>query len=259
MFKKLMGITLSALLIVGCTAQAPATTEDPTPAPQEVTVPTEVKVSQGLGKSVMFRNGPGKDSKDVPVYSFNYVYADATFDEEGRIINVFVDALEVSTPNYDGATMPHFSGWPGTEGYNVTDHATEEVSGVSENTEETIAEEVNNWQTKRERGADYGMNPKLEWNKQMDNYQEFFKGKTVAEIEEWFAKYGSDVNGRPVNPDSPRDEDKAKVDALSAEEKAMLADVRSGATMSLNDGHGNIIAAIKDAYENRVEVVIPVK
>jgi len=28
--------------------------------------------------------------------------------------------------------------------------------------------------------------------------------------------------------------------------------------MSVNDAHGDIIAAIKDAYANRVEVIIPI-
>ena len=34
----------------------------------------------------------------------------------------------------------------------------------------------------------------------------------------------------------------------------MLADVTSSATMSLNDSHGDILSAIKDAYENRIDV-----
>jgi hypothetical protein len=31
----------------------------------------------------------------------------------------------------------------------------------------------------------------------------------------------------------------------------MLVDVRTGATMSLNDGHGPYLAALKSAWENR--------
>lgn len=250
--KRIFVVLFTILLLVGCTAQAPVST------PEAPTLPTEVKVYQGLGKSVMFRVGPGKDAEDVQVYSFNYVYADATFDEQGKIINVYVDALEVSTPNYDGASMPHFSGWPGTEGYNVVDHDTHAVIGLSTNDVDTIKAEVNGWQTKRERGENYGMNPKNDWHKQMDFFQEFFKGKTVAEIEEWFTKYASDRNGRPLNPATTNEEDKAKVSKLSDAEKSMLADVITGATMSLNDSHGDLIAAIKNAYQNRVEVVIPI-
>ena len=103
------------------------------------------KFYQGLGKSSNFRVGPGKDSKNTPVYSFNYVTASGVFDEEGKIISLKVDALEVSTPNYDGSSMPHFSGWPNTQGYNITDHESGEVTSVSSNTVENISKEVNEW------------------------------------------------------------------------------------------------------------------
>lgn len=217
----------------------------------------ETKVYQGLGKSANFRVGPGKDSKGVDVYSLNYVTASGLFDENGRIINIVVDALEVSTPNYDGASMPHFSGWPGTPGYNVTDHESGKVTGTSENTVENITAEVNGWKTKRERGKDYGMNPRNEWDKQMNFYQEFFKGKTVDEIEAWFSKSTSDINGRPLKEKSKNEKDKEKFNKLSDTEKKELVDVVAGATMSIKDSHGDILGAIKNAYENRVEVALP--
>ncbi|WP_255492205.1 FMN-binding protein [Cetobacterium sp. 2A] len=219
----------------------------------------EAQVYQGLGKSANFRVGPGKDNKDVPVYSFNYVTAAGIFDKDGKIINIIVDGLEVSTPNYDGESMPHFSGWPGTPGYNVADHKTGEVSGVSENNVEFIIDEVSNWKTKRERGKDYGMNPRLEWHTQMDNFQKFFKGKTVAEVEEWFKKYTSDINGRPLKMKNKDIKDQQKYDKLNDTEKKELTDLVAGATMSIKDSHGDILGAIKNAYENRVEVNIPVK
>lgn len=214
------------------------------------------KLYQGLGKSSNFRVGPGKDSKGVDVYSINYVTASGVFDEEGRIVNLRVDALEVSTPNYDGASMPHFSGWPNTQGYNVTDHESGEVVSISSNTVENISKEVGEWKTKRERGAAYGMNPRNEWDKQMDFYENYFRGKTVAEIEEWFAKYTSDVNGRPLKARSRNEQDKIKYEKLSEKEKADLVDIVAGATMSLKDNHGDILGAIKDAYDNRVEFII---
>ena len=217
----------------------------------------ETKLYQGLGKTANLRVGPGKDSKEVNVYSLNYVTASGLFDEKGRIVNIVVDALELSTPNYDGSSMPHFSGWPGTMGYNVTDHDSGKVVGVSENTIENITAEVNGWKTKRERGKDYGMNPRNEWDKQMDFFQEFFKGKTVAEIEAWFAKSASDVNGRPLKEKSKNEKDKEKYSKLSDSEKKELVDVVAGATMSLRDSHGDIIGAIKNAYDNRVEVKLP--
>ena len=138
------------------------------------------KLYQGLGKSSNFRVGPGKDNKGVQVYSLNYVTAAAIFDEKGKIVNVYVDILELLTPNYPGESAPHFSGWPNTEGYNVVDHKTGEVIGLSTNTVESATKEIENWITKRERGKGYGMN----WTEQMDFFQEFFKGKTVAELEE---------------------------------------------------------------------------
>lgn len=214
------------------------------------------KLYQGLGKSSNFRVGPGKDSKGVDVYSINYVTASGVFDEEGRIVNLRVDALEVSTPNYDGASMPHFSGWPNTQGYNVTDHESGEVVSISSNTVENISKEVGEWKTKRERGTAYGMNPRNEWDKQMNFYENYFRGKTVAEIEEWFAKYTSDVNGRPLKARSRNEQDKIKYEKLSEKEKADLVDIVAGATMSLKDNHGDILGAIKDAYDNRVEFII---
>ncbi|MDF2592007.1 MAG: FMN-binding protein, partial [Clostridia bacterium] len=42
-------------------------------------------------------------------------------------------------------------------------------------------------------------------------------------------------------------------------EKAALADVVAGATMSISDAHGDFLGALENAYANRVEVVIPVK
>ncbi|WP_191090546.1 hypothetical protein [Niallia endozanthoxylica] len=250
-------LTLSASLLAACgtdETNAPEEKEAAASQTQETAVEVPTVVYQGLGTSQNFREGPGKDAQEVPVYSFNYITADALFDADGRILNLYVDALEVSTPNYDGETMPHFSGWPSKEGYNITDHATGQVSGVSENTVESAKAEIDGWQTKRDRGDSYGMNMMMDWHKQMDFYQNFFKGKTIAEIEEWNAKYTSDVNGRPLTEKSEKPEDIEKYSKLTDSEKAELADVTTGATFSLTDAHGNIIAAIKDAYEHRVEV-----
>jgi len=237
MFKKAVLVLSLAALATGCANN-------------------DVKLYQGLGKNSMFRSGPGKDSKDVPVYSFNYTTAAVVFDEAGKIVDVSVDALEVSTPNYDGESMPHFSGWPGTEGYNVTDHEKEEVVGKSHNTVENIKKEVDGWKTKRDRGDNYGMNRKNDWHKQMAVFNNFFRGKTIEEIEAIFKRTFSDVNGRPIKANATNEKDKAKYAALSAEDKAMLADITAGATMSIKDPHGDIIGAIKDAYKNKIEFTV---
>ena len=122
--KRLVGIslvlTLVLVMMAGCAAPGP----------------TEVKIFQGSGKAINFRNGPGSDEEGVPVYSFNVVAANATFDSAGKIIDVFVDILEVATPNYDGDGMAHLTGWPGTEGYNTFDHTTNAISGKGVRSEE---------------------------------------------------------------------------------------------------------------------------
>ena len=93
----------------------------------------------------------------------------------------------------------------------------------------------------------------------MDKFQEIFVGMTVDEVEDWFAKYCSDLNGRPLKDGSDKEEDKAKYDALTDEEKAMLADVTTAATMSLQDGHGDILAAIRDSLANQVAIELTVE
>jgi LysM repeat protein len=222
------------------------------------TVADKAKMYRGFGTTTAFRNGPGKDDQGVPVYSFNIAMADVLFDAEGRILSAYIDGYEVATPNYDGASMPHFSGWPGITGYNITDHATAKVTGVSTNTPESAAAEVKAWQTKRERGNAYGMNPNNDWYKQMDFYQNWFKGKTIPEIKEWFAK-NTTAAGRPIKATTTKQDELDKLAKLTATEKAALADVVSSATMSMSDAHGDFIGALENAYKNRVEVVIPVK
>ena len=224
----------------------------PTPRP----TPDASKATQfvGLGSAANFRTGPGKDSKDVQVYSFNVVMAAALFDRQGKIQHVKVDVYEVSTPNYDGASMPHFSGWPGTGGYNVTDHETGKVTGVSDNSPEAISAEVAAWVTKRERGDQYGMNPENDWHRQMDAYEQWMLGKTTDEIRSWFARYTSPRNGRPIKLNSDNAEDKKLLAAMSEQEKQALADVSSMATMSLSDSHGLLLEAVEKAYANRQPV-----
>lgn len=219
---------------------------------------TSTKVYQGLGQTFAFRVGPGKDASGNQVYSFNVAMAQATFDAAGKIINVYIDGLEVATPNYDGASMPHFSGWPGKEGYPIAEHDTGVVTGISVQTNETAVAEVAGWQTKRERGDTYHMNPDNEWYKQMDFFQEFFVGKTVAELELWFAK-NTTAAGRPIKADTTNEADMAKYAKLTDAEKAALADVVTGATMSIRDAHGDFLGAVAEAYKNRVEVTIPIK
>jgi FOG: LysM repeat len=238
-------IVVKAAAAVSASASTPATT---------ASTGTK-KVYEGMGYKMNFRNGPGADEAGAPVYSFNVAMARATFDAQGRILDVYIDGLEVSTPNYDGASMPHFSGWPGQAGMSIADHNTGKITGISVNTVESATAELGGWLTKRQRGDSYHMNPANEWYKQMDFYQNFFKGKTVAELETWFSKYTTTA-GRPIKSNTTNADDLAKYNKLTDAEKADLADVVSGATMSLRDAHGDFLGAVSEAYKNRQEVVI---
>ena len=238
----------NALAGGGSSEPEPEATPEPT---QEAQVAAEAY--QGFGLSNTVRMGPGSDDTGTPVYSINQVFANTLFDSEGRITAIYVDQLEYATPNYDGAEMPHFSGWPGQGGYNNDSNHDAVVDGTTPDTEEQFTEEVAGWATKRDRGETYVMGTGT-WSEQMDAFQQLFVGKTVDEVEEWFAKYCSDANGRPLKESSSGEGDAEKYAALTDEEKAMLADVTSSATMSLNDSHGDILSAIRASFENMVNV-----
>lgn len=206
---------------------------EPSSSPQTTDAPKPEAVKSGTGMAATGRVGPGKDETGAPVYSFNVVFACASFDEAGRITALQVDQLEVATPNYDGETMPKFSGFP----------------GQGDVTEDDFLEQVAAWQTKRDRGEDYQLASGT-WAQQMDAFQQLFMGKTVEEAEGWFSKFCSDETGRPLKADSENEGDQAKYAALTDEEKQQLTDATSSATMSLRDGHGDILAAIRRAWKN---------
>ncbi|MEG1515796.1 MAG: FMN-binding protein [Clostridia bacterium] len=84
----------------------------PIAAPEAPEVMSDADLYRGMGIVSNGRIGPGKDDKDVSVYSFNVVSASTVFDREGRILDLNVDMLKV-TPHYDGVDMPYLSGFPG--------------------------------------------------------------------------------------------------------------------------------------------------
>ncbi|MGM0420786.1 MAG: hypothetical protein ACQEQG_07280 [Bacillota bacterium] len=219
---------------------------------------TNTVESLGFGLASNGRVGPGSDDTGTQVYSFNNVYASTLFDAEGRIAAIHVDELEVATPNYDGEGMPHFSGYPGQGGYNIDVDHDQQVEGKTIDTNDKFLAEVAAWETKRERGENYVMSELGTWTDQMDHFEETFVGMTVDEVEEWFQNYTAS-NGRPLTPNARSEEDQEKYEALSEDEKEMLADVTSGATMSLSDAHGHIIAAIRASYENRQDLNITIE
>jgi len=205
----------------------------------------------GLGHSSSFRVGPGKDDTGTQVYSFNYVYGSVIFNAKGKIVDLEMDILEVATPNYDGVSMPHFTGWPGDAGYKSINHATGKVEDAVPTTVDSVTAEVNGWKSKRDRGDTYGMNKTNDWWKQMDSYEKIFIGKSVGEIDAWFDKYTTDSAFRPLNPATKDAAEKAKFDKLSRADQKIVVDVRAGATMSVHDAHGDVIAAIKDAWNHK--------
>ncbi|WP_166668714.1 hypothetical protein, partial [Halanaerobium saccharolyticum] len=208
--------------------------------------------SFGFGLTHNGRIGPGKDDTGTQVYSFNNVFVNTLFNDEGEIVSIFVDELEVATPNYDGEAMPHLSGFPGQGGYNIDEDHDQEVEGKTPDTNEYFLSEIEKWKTKKERGEDYVMSSLGTWADQMDTYEELFVGMTVEEVEEWFNNY-TDERGRPIKPDTENFEE------LNSDEQEMLVDVTSGATMSLSDAHGYFIEAIKESYENRINLNLEIE
>ncbi|WP_206811519.1 LysM peptidoglycan-binding domain-containing protein [Paradesulfitobacterium ferrireducens] len=198
------------------------------------------KLFHGFGEVPNYRiRGEKKDN-------LNITTASALFDQDGKIVDLTWDVMEI--------TYDLFPGWVDPK--------------ADKATMDSFAAKIDDiWETKREEGYNYDMThlkakgaadnlTKKEWFEQLDFYEAFFKGKTVSEVEAWFKKY-TDVNGRPYKmayPDKLTDADKAVVKTFTAEEKAMLVDVTTGATMSLQDPHSHFISALKEAYEAREEV-----
>lgn len=203
----------------------------------------------GVGMISTARVGPGQDPEGNPVYSFHVVFAYGRFDEEGRVQEVAVDQLEVATPNDERREVPHFSGFPGQGGYAYYDDAQGEIDGKTRSTEETFISEVDAWKTRRQLGDRIKLTSGS-WREQMDAYQRLFIGMTVEEIESWVGRFCSDITGRPLQADEEDENDLAKYESLSELEKNLLADVTSSATLSLRGEWGDIVGAIRMAWED---------
>lgn len=211
-------------------------------------MPAQDTLRHGLGMSAVGRLGPGTDSEGNQVYSFNVAFCSASFDKEGRVVHSLFDVMEVVTPNCEGTNLPQFSGFPGQGGFAKWDDAQGKVSGKTEDTEESYLAEFSTWTTKRRQGDSYKLG-KGSWAEEMDAFQRFFEGKTVDEIEAWYAKACSDVNGRPLTAESTQSGDADKYAALTDEEKQSLVDLTTSATMSLRDPHGDLLTALRMAWE----------
>lgn len=225
--------------------------EEPAAEAEAVEAVSASGLSHGVGVVSTPRLGPGSDAEGVGVYSFNEVIAYAIVDSDKRIVDLEVDIMEIITPNHDESNDGDnfMAGWPG-QSYNSDADGDGVVDGLLEETEEIFTEETLSWLTKRQKGSAYKMNSGT-WEGEMDIFERFFKGKTVEEISAWAATHCSDRNGRPLTAASTNEEDIAKFSALTDEEKA-VNDAVSGATMSLTDPHGDILAAIAKAVDNAV-------
>lgn len=225
---------------------APSASDAPPPS---AAPSAQDKTLSGLGMTATGRVGPGKDDAGNPVYSFNVVFVHGLFDEGGRILRLAIDQLEVATPNAKDVGMPHFSGFPGQGGFALWDDAQGKTEGKTPDTEDNFLAEVEAWESKTQRGDAYRL-PAGTWREQMDAYQRLLTGKTVEEAEAWFGQYCSDVTGRPLRPEEENEADAAKYGTLTEADQAMLADVTSSATISLRDSHGDVIGAIRKAWED---------
>ena len=208
-------------------------------------------LSHGIGVVSTPRLGPGKDAEGVGVYSFNEVIAYVIVDSDKRIVDLEVDIMEIITPNHDESNDGDnfMAGWPG-QSYNSDAEGDGVIEGQLEETEEIFTTELLSWQSKRQKGSGYKMNSGT-WEDEMNIFESFFKGKTVEEINAWFEKHCSGLNGRPLTAASTKEDDVAKYSALTDEEKA-VNDAVSGATMSVRDPHGDILGAIEKAVANAV-------
>lgn len=182
--------------------------------------------------------------------------AGACYDAEGKVVALKADVLEIITPNHDGAHDNAFTGWPG-QAYNADGDADGKVEAVWEQTEESFTEQVAAFRTKRDLGSAYKMNSGT-WADEMNAYEAAMTGKTTEEITAWFEACFSDLNGRALRGTSTKDADVAKYGALTDAQRAEI-DALSCATMSLRDGHGDILGAIEKACANAKAVEITVE
>ncbi|MBQ8201625.1 MAG: FMN-binding protein [Clostridia bacterium] len=178
----------------------------------------------GVGMAATGRIGPGTDANGNQVYAFNVVFAHASFDQEGRILSLAVDQMEVASPNLGGGASV-FSGFPG-----------------GDVTEDSFMSEIAAWTTKGAQGDRY-MLGSGSWRSQMDAYEQMMTGKTIDEVNDWFSQYFSAETGKPLSSG-------AAFDSLSDTDRTALTDMTSRATMSLRGEHGNILLAIQRAWED---------
>lgn len=224
------GATVTSNAIKAAVTQAIGSNDAPQPDAMYDSTPRAEERS-GIGMCATGRIGPGTTEDGSPIYSINVAMAGASFDEDGRITSLALDQLEVLSGGKDGET-PLFRGFP-----------------TQSDGEDAFLKEISAWTTKGMRGDGYALTSGS-WHRQADAYEQLFLGKTVDEVETWFKTYCSDETGKPLRASDSSEADQAKYAALSAREQELLADVTTSATMSLRDIHGDLLTAIRRAWED---------
>ena len=93
--------------------------------------------------------------------------------------------------------------------------------------EQDFLAQVSQWTSKGAQGEGYRL-PGGTWRQQMDAYEKKMTGMTLDEINAWYGENFSQETGKPVDN----------------------ADAVSGASISLRDEHGDVLTAIRRAWED---------
>ena len=179
-----------------------------TATPSSMDAPTASPARRsGVGMAAS-AHAPREGSSDQ---GFSVVVASADFDAEGRILSVMMDEMEIVTPG-GSENRPAFSGFPTDDG-----------------DQERFRQEVASFTSKRAQGDAYRM-PKGTWAEQMDAYAEMMKGKTIEEVEAWFAAHFDPETGYPLTEGEGSD-----------------PDILSQASISLSSPRADLLTALRRA------------
>lgn len=196
------------------------------------------KLYYGIGMVANYRVRGETPEKDTLAIT----NAAVIFNEKGQIVDLEMDVLEVNPTAFPGWRL----------------HVSDDEAAVA------LLQDAQDlgfdWKTKREKGyPEYSMvgaNSGKNYFEQLDYYEDFFTGMTVAEVKAWISK-NADANGKPyplAYPDKMTDEQKAATDKLTDAEKQVLIDVTTNATKALNDYHSRFIDAIEKAWDAKIEL-----
>lgn len=167
------GATITSNAIKAAVSQALGQQMQPEPTDMTMQADDAAPAMSGVGMASTGRLGPGTAEDGSPVYSFNVVFASADFDQEGRILALDVDQLEVLSSQ--------FTGFP-----------------EEKEAEADFLSQVSQWSTKGAKGEGY-MLGSGSWRQQMDAYEQMMTGMTMDEVNAWFERNFSTETGKPVD------------------------------------------------------------